>query len=267
MKRSVFQSIILVLASLIFGFIIALIPTYFQITEVTQQMITIALISMMGLLFAVLIVLFVYSIVMINKTRFVSTLIPLRMHDSIKDDGVMIFYRNMNKLVRNTKRSIIYITYPVDRYNTGKLKHNVYSKVYYHTKAGRELKAFHKQLIQFVKKLIKDEHKMYFRMYIQNISTKPENMDDIERESLDTEIKDKFFTNIEELKTKLIDRDTTGSVIDTYNLLSNQEMIALISDNSRMLVMTKLLDRYVCSYVKDTATVKDFVTHLSLKLP
>jgi hypothetical protein len=189
------------------------------------------------------------------------------MYDSLSEDGMMIFYYNLKKLVKCTNKSLIYITYPIDRYNEERNKFSIYSKRYYGTKAGKELKGFHNELLSYVKKMLKADKKMYFRLLIQNISSKPESVGEIEKGYIQEPLTETFLRKIDNFKKVLKRRVVSNSVIDYYNLLSEQEFIALISDNSKMLLLTKIMDKYVTSFIKDPAIVKDFVIYTTTKIP
>ncbi len=274
MKKSVIQIIIIIVSSVLFGFLLSIIPLFiknagFVSDLIGNRVITITIMVLFAVFYLMMIFMYVHSHYLIRKSRYISTLIPLRMFDSLNDNGIITFYHNLKKLVRGTQKSLIYITYPVDKYNTGKYRSQFYSKDYLKTPPGKELKGFHKYLIKYIKKVVKSDKKMYFRMFVQNVSNKPSAMSEIE--DVETSSKhiafDKFASRVNHYERVMRMKVGSGSIVDSYNLVSDDELIALISDNSRMLILTKMMDQYVCSFVKDHSTVKDFVAHVSMKIP
>jgi ABC-type multidrug transport system fused ATPase/permease subunit len=274
MKKSVIQIIVIIVSSILFGFLLSIIPYFvknagFVSDLIGNRILTIIIMVLFAVFYFMMIFIYVHSHYLIRKSRYISTLIPLRMFDSLTEHGIITFYHNLKKLARGTQKSLIYITYPVDRYNVGKYRFKLYSKNYSKTSPGKELRGFHKYLIKYIKKVLKSDKKMYFRMFVQNVSNKPSVVDDIEdaqMTSKNTEF-DKFTSRVGRYKRAMRMKVGSGSVVDSYNLVSDDELIALISDNSRMLILTKMMDKYVCSFVKDPSTVKDFVAHISMKIP
>ncbi|MFW5799644.1 MAG: hypothetical protein ACOCV8_02415, partial [Spirochaetota bacterium] len=265
MRKSTLQMVIIILSSILFGFLLFIIPSYLNIIEIDfhSTAVSIIILALFILFFITVISMFVFTLIQVKKTNYISTLMPLRMFDSIKEDEVMIFYRNLQKLVRATRKSLVYITYPVDRYNNKKGHINIYSKDYYSTKAGKELKNFHKEIVKFIKSFTKTDKKMFFRLLIQNASKKPDKMENIEDTNLSAKIEDKFFNKIEEYKEKVKTyTNKKASVVDSYDVFSDTDSIILISDNTHMLVLTKLLDKYVSSFVSNRSIVKEFTGHI-----
>lgn len=272
MKKSILQMIVIIISSILFGFLLSIIPVFvknagFVSEYIGNSIINIIIIILFVVFYLMMIFMYIHSHYLIRKSRYISTLIPLRMFDSLREDGIITFYHNLKKLISSTQKSIIYITYPVDRYNVKKYKFNVYSRDYLKTSPGKEFRGFHKYLIKYIKKVLKSDKKMYFRLFVQNVSNKPLDIDNEELTEKNNIAFDKFYSQVTRYKKELKRKVGTGSIIDTYNMVSEDELIALISDNSRMLILTKMMDNYVCSFVKDPSTVKDFVAHISMKIP
>ncbi len=270
MKRSVFQLIIIVLSSILFGFLLTLLPNYFPVFEldITERVVSIIVLILFILFFLMTITMYIHSHFLIRKSQFISTLIPLRTFDSLREDGMVTFYNNMKKLIKKTKKSIIYITYPIDKYNVSNRPYSLYSKEYYSTKAGKEFKGFHKEMLNFIKNMFNTKNRMYFMMLIQNVTKKPKGIDDIENPEITIDnTSEKFFSKIEEYKHRIRSKTKHDSSIEMYNIVSNDEVIAIIADNTYMLLISRIMDKYVSSFVKDPAVVKEFVAHASMKIP
>lgn len=270
MKRSIFQLIIIVLTSILFGFLLTLLPNYFPVfdLDLTTQVVSIIVLVLFILFFLMTMVMYIHSHFLIRKSQFISTLIPLRTFDSLREDGMVTFYHNMKKLLKKTKKSLIYITYPLDRYNVSNRPYSIYSREYYWTKAGKELRGFHKAVLNFIKGMFNTKDKMYFKMLVQNVTKKPRGIDEVENPEIMIGSKtEQFFSKVEEYKHRLRSKSKHDSSVEVYNIVSNDEVIAIISDNTYMLLISRIMDKYVSSFVKDPAVVKEFVAHVSMKIP